>query len=42
MELRFGAILYFHTGNENSDVGHIKCSRGPQVPTAGLFELGKH
>jgi len=37
-ELRFEAICYSKLGNENSDVGHIKCSRGlhlaqgPQVP----------
>jgi len=32
MELRFSAILCSELGNESSDVGHIKCSRGPQVP----------
>jgi len=38
MELRFDAMLYSNTGNENSDAGQIKCShgphlaRGPQVP----------
>jgi len=38
MEHRFDAILYSNLGNENSDAGHIKCSRGvhlargPQVP----------
>jgi len=32
MEIRFDAILYSKLGNENSDTGHIKCSRGPQVP----------
>jgi len=32
MELRFDAILYSTSGNENSDADHIKCSRGPQVP----------
>jgi len=32
MELRFDVILYSKLGNENSDSGHIKCSRGPQVP----------
>jgi len=31
MELRFAAMLYSIMGNENSDVGQIKCSRGPQV-----------
>ena len=30
--LRFDAILYSKLGNENSDAGHIKCSRGPRVP----------
>jgi len=33
MELRFDAMLYSDLGNENSDAGHIKCSRGPQVLT---------
>jgi len=32
MELRFDAMLYTNSGSENSDVVHIKCSRGPQVP----------
>jgi len=32
MELYFDAILYSNFGNENYVVGHIKCSRGPQVP----------
>jgi len=32
MALRFDTMLYSYLGNENSDVGHIKCSRGPQVP----------
>jgi len=38
MELRFDAMLYSNVGNENSDAGHIKWSRGqhltcgPQVP----------
>ena len=32
MELRVGVILYSKLGNENSDAGHMKCSRGPQVP----------
>jgi len=32
MELRFDAILYSKLGNETSDAGHIKFSRGPQVP----------
>jgi len=44
MELRFDAMLYSnmgnensdYMGNENSDAGHIKCSRGPQVPTPAL------
>jgi len=31
MELRFDAILYSKSSNENSDAGHIKCSRGTQV-----------
>jgi len=25
-------MLYSKMGNENSDAGHIKCSRGPQFP----------
>jgi len=38
MDLRFDAMLYSNLGNENSDAGHIKCSRGlhlahwPQTP----------
>jgi len=32
MELRFDAMLYSNMGNENSDAGHIKCSRWPQFP----------
>jgi len=28
MELRFEAMLYSNMGNQNSDAGHIKCSRG--------------
>jgi len=31
MEFGFDAILYSTLGNENSDAGHIKCSRGTQV-----------
>jgi len=31
MELRFEA-MYSNLGNEKSDAGHIKYSRGPQVP----------
>jgi len=32
MDLRCDAMLRSNLGNENSDEGHIKCSRGPQVP----------
>jgi len=32
MELCFDAMLCSNFGNEISDSGHIKCSRGPQVP----------
>jgi len=32
MELRFVAMLCSNLGKGNSDGGHIKCSRGPQVP----------
>jgi len=32
MKLRFDVILYSKLDNEHSDAGHIKCSRGPQVP----------
>jgi len=28
----FDAILYSKSTNEDSDAGHVKCSRGPQVP----------
>jgi len=31
VELRLEAILHSNLGNENSNAGHIKCSRGPQV-----------
>jgi len=31
MELRFEGMLYSNLGNENSDAGHIKCSRGPHL-----------
>jgi len=36
MELRFDAMLYSNMGNENSDTGHIKCSRWSQFPTSGV------
>jgi len=29
MELRFDAMLYSNLANENSDAGHMKCSRVP-------------
>jgi len=32
MELRFDVILYSKLASENSYAGHIKCSRGQQVP----------
>jgi len=32
MELRFEAMLCSNLGNEDSVAGHVKCSRGPQVP----------
>jgi len=32
MDIRFDTMLYCNLGNGNSDPGHIKCSRGPQVP----------
>jgi len=32
IELRFDTMFCSKLGNENSDVGHIKCSRGLQVP----------
>jgi len=31
MELRFDAMLYSTLANENSEAGHIKCSRGPHL-----------
>jgi len=40
-------MLYSNLGNENSDAGHIKCSRGPhlacgrQAPTPGLVLSNK-
>jgi len=35
-EFRFDAMLCSYLSKENSDAGHIKCSRGPQIPTPGL------
>jgi len=32
MELRFNAMLYSSLRKDNSDLGHISCSRGPHVP----------
>jgi len=32
MEFRFDAVLSSSLENENSNEGHIKCSRVPQVP----------
>jgi len=32
MELRVDVILYSKSGNENDNAGHVKYSRGPQVP----------
>ena len=32
MEFRCDAMLFSNMRNENSDAGHVKCSRGPQVP----------
>jgi len=34
MDLRFDTMLCSNLSNENSVEGHIKCSRGPQVPHA--------
>jgi len=31
MELRFEAMLYSYFGNENTDAGHTKCSRGAHL-----------
>jgi len=39
MELRFHVMLYSNFGTENSDAGHIKCSRGPQVPHSWFEKL---
>jgi len=39
MELRFEAIVYSKFGDEDSNAGHIKCSRGPQVPTPALDRI---
>jgi len=50
-EFRFDAMLCSNLGNENSDAGHIKCSRGPHLanglqvlhPCFTVFaELGYH
>ena len=32
MDFRFDVMLCSILGSENSDAGHIECSRGPQVP----------
>jgi len=32
LEFHMDALLCSNLGNQNSDVGHIKNSRGPQVP----------
>jgi len=40
MERLSDAMLYL--GNENSDPGHIKCSRASQVPTSGLSNCKRH
>ena len=32
LEFRFEAMLCFNLGSKHSDVGNIRCSRGPQVP----------
>jgi len=32
MEFRFDAMLCSNLSNKNSDVGHVQCSRGPQIP----------
>jgi len=34
---RFDAILYSKSTNENSDAGHIECSRRSQVPHTPLL-----
>jgi len=31
MEFGFDAMLYSKLGNKNSDAGHIKCSRRPDL-----------
>jgi len=36
MELGFDAMLCSNLGNENSYVGHIKCSDRRQVPATGI------
>jgi len=39
MELHFLAMLHSYLGNKNSDVGHMECSRGLQVPNLALLEV---
>ena len=47
MELRFDTMLHSGLGNESSDAGHIKCSRGlhlahgPPVTTPALEGLSR-
>jgi len=37
MELHFDPRFYSNLGNENSDTGHIKCSRGPHLARGPRF-----
>jgi len=41
MELRFDAMLCSNLGNKNYDTGHMKCLRGPQVPTPAVNQRCK-
>ena len=36
MELHFDAMLCSNVGNENTDVGHMKCSHRPRFPAPAL------
>jgi len=37
IDLRFDTMLHSNLGNENSVAGHIKRSRGQQIPTPVLI-----
>jgi len=38
MQLRFDGMFYSNFGNENSGVGHIKCSKSENLTVTNMFE----